>query len=343
MLRPVKALVLTRHGPPEVLEVHERPDPEPGFGEVRVAVRAAGVNFAELMARVGVYPDAPKPPSILGYEVAGEVESVGDGVTGVAVGDRAIAGTRFGGFAELVVVGADDLVPLPSDWSFEEGAALPVNYATAYAGLLRYGALRAGERVLLHAAAGGVGIAATQIASHLGAEVFGTASASKHDAIRSFGVDHPIDYRSESFVKAVRRATGERRPLDLVMDAVGGASWRRSFSLLRAGGRLVCFGASSLVAGERRSVPAAIRTLAGTPWFNPLRLASSSRAVIGLNILTLWDAKGSLDELVTPLRGWMEEGVVRPVVAEAFPLERAADAHRFMEQRRNVGKVVLTV
>jgi NADPH:quinone reductase-like Zn-dependent oxidoreductase len=197
--------------------------------------------------------------------------------------------------------------------------------------------------VLLHAAAGGVGIAATQIATHIGAEVFGTASASKHDAIRGFGVDHPIDYRSESFPKAIRRATGERRPLDLVMDAVGGSSWRRSFSLLRAGGRLVCFGASSLVAGERRSVPAAVRTLAGTPWFNPIRLASSSRAVIGLNILTLWDAKGSLDELVTPLRGWMEEGVVRPVVAEAFPLERAADAHRFMEQRRNVGKVVLTV
>ena len=339
----MRALVLTEHGAPEVLRVEQRPDPIPGPGEVRISVRAAGVNFAELMARMGVYPDAPKPPCVLGYEVAGEVEAVGDGVEGVSAGDRVISGCRFGGYAELVAVRADQLVPLPSDWSFEEGAGLPVNYATAYAGLVRYGSLHDGERVLLHAAAGGVGIAATQIAKLLGAEVFGTASASKHDAIRGFGVDHAIDYRSESFVKAVRRTTGERHALDLVMDAVGGRSYRQSYSLLRAGGRLVCFGASSIVQGERRSIPAAVKGLAQTPWFNPLRLASASKAVIGLNVLTLWDSKGSLDELVGPLREWMDAGKVRPVVAEAFPLERGRDAHRFVAERRNVGKVVLTL
>lgn len=335
--------MLTRHGPPEVLRIEERPAPVAGVGEVRVTVRAAGVNFADLMARIGVYPDAPKPPCVLGYEVAGEVESIGPGVEWVSVGDRVMAGSRFGGYAEAVTVAADQVVPLPGDWSFEEGAALPVNYATAYAGVDRYGAVRAGERVLIHAAAGGVGIAATQIAKLRGAEVFGTASASKHAAIAGFGVDHPIDYRSESFVKAVGRATGERRPLDLVMDAIGGRSYRRSFSLLRAGGRLVCFGAAALVGGERRSLPTAVRELAGTPWFSPLRLASTSRAVIGLNLLTLWDSKGTLDELVTPLREWIESGAIRPVVAEAFPLERGSEAHRFMHERRNVGKVVLTL
>ena len=323
--------------------MQERPDPEPGPGEARVAVRAAGVNFAELMARMGLYPDAPRPPCVLGYEVAGVVESVGDHASNVTVGDRVVAGARFGGYAELVTVPAEQLVPLPEAWSFEEGAALPVNYATAYAGLVRYGALRPGERVLLQAAAGGVGIAATQIAKLRGAEVFGTASASKHGAIRSFGVDHPIDYRSESFVKAVRRRTGERQPLDLVMDAIGGASYRRSFSLLRAGGRLVCFGAASLVRGERRNRVAALGELVRTPWFNPLSLASSSRAVIGLNLLRLWDSKGALDELVAPLREWMDSDAIRPVVAESFPLERGADAHRFLQERRNVGKVVLTL
>ena len=160
----MRALVITEHGPPEVLKVEERPDPQPGPGQARIRVRAAGINFADLLARTGLYQDAPKPPCVVGYEVAGEVEALGDGVDSVSVGDRVLAGCRFGGYAELVVTPENALVPLPDDWSYEEGAALPVHYATAYAGLVRFGSLRAGERVLLHAAAGGVGIAATQIA-----------------------------------------------------------------------------------------------------------------------------------------------------------------------------------
>lgn len=335
--------MITEAGAPEVLKVQDRPAPAPGAGQVRVAVKAAGINFSDVMARMGLYPDAPKLPAVVGYEFAGEVESLGTGVEGVAVGDRVLGGCRFGGYAEQVVVDADQLIPLPEDWSFEEGAALPVNYSTAYAGLVRYGSLQAGERVLLHAVAGGVGIAATQIAKQVGAEVFGTASASKHGAVRGFGVDHPIDYRSESFVKGVRRITGERQSLDLVMDAVGGSSFRKSFSVLRPGGRLVCFGASALVSGEKRSIPTAVKGVVQTPWFNPMRLMPESKAVIGLNMLKLWDAKGSLEEYVEPLRGWLESGAVRPVVAEAFPLERGPDAHRFIQERKNVGKVVLTL
>ena len=338
----MRALVLTRTGPPGVLQVRDWPEPRPGPGEVRIAVRAAGINFAEVMARRGLYPDAPSLPAVLGYEVAGEVEALGDDVDGPAVGDRVIAGTRFGGQAELVVTGAGNLLALPEDWSFEEGAALAVNYATAYAGLIRYGALAAGERVLIHAAAGGVGMAATQLAKLQGGEVFGTASPAKHDAVRRNGVDHPIDYRGRDFTDEVRRIAGERRPLDLVMDAIGGRSFKRSFGLLRAGGRLVCFGAASMVGGSGRRLPAALRSLAQTPRFNPLSLVSSSRSVLGLNLLRLWDAKRSLDEWARPLAGWVQEGRIRPVVAAAFPLERGADAHRYLEQRANVGKVVLT-
>ncbi len=335
--------MITAHGAPEVLRVEQRPDPEPGIGQVRIAVKAAGINFADVMARMGLYPDAPKLPSVVGYEFAGVVESLGPDVTGVAVGDRVLGGSRFGGYAEFVVTDAEQLIPLPEDWSFEEGAAFPVNYATAYAGLCRYGAMLSGERVLLHAAAGGVGIAATQIAKLVGAEVFGTASPSKHEAIRGFGVDHPIDYRDKDFVKEIRRMTGMKEPLDIVMDAVGGSSFRRSFSLLGAGGRLVCFGASSFVSGEKRNVVHALRGVIETPWFNPMRLMPPSKAVIGLNMLTLWDAKGSLDEYVQPLSEWIAAGSLRPVVAEAFPLERGPDAHRFIQERKNVGKVVLTL
>jgi len=266
----VRALVTTEKGGPEVLRIEERPDLAPGPGDVRVAVRAAGVNFADLMARQGLYPDAPKLPAVVGYEFAGVVDAAGEGVEGTAVGDRVLGGSRFGGYAEQVVTGAGNVMALPEDWSFEEGAALPVNYGTAYAGLVRYGSVQDGERILVHAAAGGVGIAATQIAGVLGAEVFGTASAGKHDAVRGFGVAHPIDYRSKDFVREVRRLAGEKRPLDLVMDAVGGNSFRKSFSLLRAGGRLVCFGASSAVTGDTRSIPTAIKSLVQTPVFHPL-------------------------------------------------------------------------
>ncbi len=339
----MRALVITEHGPPDVMRVQERPDPTPGPGEVRVRVRAAGINFADLMARSGLYPDGPKPPCVVGYEIAGDVESVGSGVEGFEPGQRVMGGTRFGGYAELVAAPAAALLPLPEGWSYEEGAALPVVYATAYAALVRYGSLRAGERVLIHAAAGGVGIAATQIAKLVGAEVFGTASASKHEAIRGFGVDHPIDYRSRDFAKEVRRIAGGKRPLDLVLDGIGGSTTRKGFGLLRAGGRLVGIGLSAAQDGDRRRIATTLRAFALTPPLHPLALMSSSRGFIGINMLRLWDERGSLDEFIQPLTEWVEQGAIRPVVSEAFPLERGADAHRYLHERRNVGKVVLTL
>src|SRR6201982_1987258 len=222
----MRAVVITKHGGPEVLRVQERPDPPVGPGEVRIAVKAAGINFADTLARTGLYPDAPKVPCVVGYEVAGEVESVGDGVESVKPGDRGVAGTRFNGQAERVTGDESMVYELPEQLSFEEGAAFPVTYATAQAGLVVMAGLKAGERVLIHAAAGGVGIAATQIAKRIVAEVFGTASASKHDAIREQGVDHAIDYRSQDFAEVVRRLTrGEG--VDVAFDALGPSSFRK--------------------------------------------------------------------------------------------------------------------
>jgi NADPH:quinone reductase-like Zn-dependent oxidoreductase len=280
---------------------------------------------------------------VLGYEVAGVVEELGDGVETLAVGDKVATWCRFGGYAELVSVRELDVMPLPGDWSFEEGAAFPVVYGTAYAALVSFGNLRAGERLLIQAAAGGVGIAATQIGKLLGAEIYGTASASKHDAIREFGVQHPIDYREKSFADEVRRTAGEDCPIDLIVDGIGAKSWKDGYGLLRPGGRLVMTGASSFVSGDKRNLPKAAANLARTPRFNPIKMASESRAVIGLNMLRLWDSRGTLDEFVEPLAQWVDQGLLRPVVGETFPLERVADAHRYMGERKNVGKVVLTV
>ena len=295
------------------------------------------------MARQGIYPDAPDLPAVLGYEVAGEVDEVGDDVESFKSGDRVMAACRFGGYAEIVAVRERDLIPLPEGWSFEEGAALPVVYGTAYASLVSFGNLRSGERLLIQAAAGGVGIAATQIGKLLGAEIYGTASASKHDAIREFGVQHPIDYRDKDFADEVRRIAGEQCPLDLIVDGIGAKSWKDGYQLLRPGGRLVMIGASSFVSGEKRNLRRAAVNLAKVPRFNPIKMASESRSVIGLNMLRLWDARGSLDEWTEPLTQWLDQGLLRPVVSETFPLERVADAHRYMGERKNVGKVVLTV
>ncbi len=317
----MRAVVITKAGPPEVLQVQERPDPEPGPGEVTIDVRACGVNFADTMARVGLYPDAPALPAVVGYEVAG---------LRADTGERVVAGTRFGGYASRVVVGEDDIVPLPERLSFEQGAAIPVNYATAWAGLVRYGGLQAGERVLVQAAAGGVGIAATQIAKKWGAEVYGTASPGKHEAVRAQGAV-AVGYDERGLPR-----------FDLVMDAIGGRSFRRSYDLLNPGGRLIAFGASAVMSGEKRNLLTAARAGLRMPRFNLIKQMSASKAVIGLNMLRLWEHAGTLKPWIDPLVDLMEDGTIQPVVAAAVPFDRAPEAHRMIAERRNVGKVVLT-
>lgn len=341
----MRAVVLTGTGGPEVLRVQDRPDPAVGPGEVRIAVRAAGINFADTMARVGLYPDAPKTPCVLGYEVAGEVESVGEGVTEYSPGDRVMAGTKFNGQAELVTVPEIQVVPMPDRLSFEQGAAFPVNYGTAYAALILMGGLREGDRVLIHAAGGGVGIAASQIARNVGAEIFGTASASKHEAIRAHGVQHAIDYREQDFEAEVMRLT-DGKGIDLAIDALGPASFRKDYRLLRAGGRLVMFGLSEATRAGARSLPSTLRSLvsmplATMPWWKSLNVMNENKGVFGLNMLSWWEREGDLDRVTEPLRADLEAGRLEPVVAATFPFDRAGEAHEFIAQRRNVGKVVL--
>jgi NADPH:quinone reductase-like Zn-dependent oxidoreductase len=331
----MQAVVITKHGGPGVLEVQERPDPEVGPGEVRIEVAAAGINFADVMARMGLYADAPKTPCVVGYEVAGTVLEVGEGVDGVTPGERVLAGTQFGGYASQVVVPAGDVVALPERLSFEQGAAVPVNYATAWAGLIGYGVLARGDRVLVHSAGGGVGIAATQIAKRVGAEVYGTASVGKHDRCLELGVDRALDYNRPGWEKGIGR-------FDVILDAVGGKSFRTSYDLLAPGGRLVAFGASAVVSGEKRNIATALRTVLRMPRFSLIKQMSESKSVIGLNMLTLWKDRGTLGPWIDPLDGMLNDGTIDPVVAGTFPFEAAGEAQTMIVERRNVGKVVLT-
>ncbi len=337
----MRAIVLAKHGSPDAaLVVEQRPDPAPGPGQVRIAVKASGLNFADLLARVGLYPDAPKPPCVMGYEVSGEIDQLGAGVNRFEIGQRVVAATRFNGFAELAVADVANVLALPERFSFEQGAALPVQYGTAYAAVDLTAAVRPGETVLIHAAAGGVGIAATQILRPRGVHIIGTASASKHDFIKQQGVEHAIDYHSQDVGEQVKKLTGERGGVDVVLDALG--DFRSSYKLLRPGGRMVMYGVSNMMSGDKRSLVRAVKGLAAMPWFNPIKLMNHNKAVIGLNLLHYWDDVGDLDQMIAPLVELIENGVIDPVVAESFPFDRAADAHRYIQDRKNIGKVVLT-
>ncbi len=331
---------ITRRGGPEVLEVRDAPDPEPGAGEVRVRVAAAGINFADILARMGLYPDAPKLPAVVGYEVAGTVDRVGEGVTGVREGDRVSTLTRFGGYSSAVVVPAAQAIPLPDDLSFEKAAAIPVNYLTAWIMLVHLGCVRPGDRVLVHAAAGGVGLAALQICRSRGAEVIGTASASKHERLREMGVAHCIDYRTQDFEAEVKRFTGGRG-VDIALDAVGGDSFRKSYRSLAPLGRLYVFGVSGFATGERRNVLAALREVMRTPRFHPFPLMNGNRGVHGVNLGHLWKRTDLLAAMLGEIMAKVADGTFDPVVDRVFPFERAGIAHSYIQGRGNFGKVLL--
>ncbi len=337
----MRQVVISRYGPPEVLKLSSAPDPEPAAGEVRIVVRASGVNFADIMARLGVYPDAPKPPMVVGYEVAGLIDAVGSGVTTRHAGDRVVALTKFGGYADRVVVPAESSFPIADSLSDAEAAAVPVNYLTALIALYRLANISAGETVLIHGAGGGVGIAAIQLARLRRATIIGTASSFKHDALREFGVDHAIDYHTTDVAADVRRLTNGRG-VDVVLDPIGGRSFDTSYRLLAPLGRLVMYGVSSMAPGDRRSLPAVLRGLLTMPTFKPLSLMNRNRGVFGLNVGHLWDERRQLGAAMDLLLAEIDARRLRPVIAKTFPLEQAADAHRYLQSRSNIGKVVLT-
>ena len=337
----MRQVVIPRHGPPDVLEVREAPVPEPREGELRIKVRAAGVNFSDILARIGIYPDAPKPPAVVGYEVAGVVDAHGPGVFTPAEGERVLALTRFGGYSEYVVVPASQAFRFPDRLSDAEAAAVPVTYITAALALYRMAALSAGETVLVHNAGGGLGIAATQLARLRRARVFGTASAAKHDALRAFGVEEAIDYRHANVRAEIERIT-KGRGVDVVLDPIGGQSFADSYRMLAPLGRLVMVGVSAMATGETRNLLRVLRTWWSMPAFAPLSLLNRNRGVFGLNVGHLWDEGRQVQPLFELLLQELGAGRLQPIVARTFPYERAADAHRFIQGRSNVGKVVLT-
>ncbi|MGH8482054.1 MAG: zinc-binding dehydrogenase [Nevskiaceae bacterium] len=336
----MRAIFIERSGGCDVLKVRQVDPPRPKAGELAIEVRAAGVNFADILARQGIYPDCPPYPCVVGYEVAGVVSAVGDGVERSWIGKDVLALTDFGGYAETCCVGAAYAWEKPASLSFEQAAAIPLNYITAWALLIAMGALARGETVLIHNAGGGVGLAALDIAKWTGATIIGTASARKHEFLFARGCEHCVDYGAGDWPAQVLRIT-HGRGVELVIDPIGGAHWRKSYGVLRKTGRLGMFGISSAAVGGFRAKLELLKLVVRTPLFHPLGLVPGNRGVFGVNIHKMYEESGKFRDWMAGILRGVQEGWVRPHVDRAFRFEEAAAAHAYIEGRGNIGKVIL--
>ncbi|HEX2499389.1 MAG TPA: zinc-binding dehydrogenase [Actinomycetes bacterium] len=329
----MRRVIAERVGGPEVLQTVQVPVPEPGFDEILIQTEASGVNFTDIWLRLGADGEPPLAP---GVEVSGTVVAVGPSVETVRIGDR-VAATPYhtrGAYSEFVVAPISLTYPIPDGVDAIVAAALPLNYLTAYAAVEHAVRPRPGERVLVHAAAGGVGLAAVQLARRHGVELYGTASAAKHAVLREEGVEHPIDYRSTDWVKEIMRRTGDG--VDVVLDGVGEAAYRRSLEVTRFGGRVVAYGYSAGVPSAADPPADLERELAGA--LPLLSLLAEARSIMGVH----------LAGPVELIRGWwtdlvdmLARGEISPRIDQVYNLEEAAKAHQRLHDRANIGKIVL--
>jgi synaptic vesicle membrane protein VAT-1 len=336
----MKQIVITGHGGPEKLKIQEASDPTPSEGALRIRVKASGINFADILARQGLYPDAPKIPSVVGYEISGTVDAVGQGVDPSWVGKDVFALTRFGGYSDVVVVPLGQVFERPASLSHEQCAAIPVNYLTAWQLLVVMGSLSKDEAVLVHNAGGGVGLAAIDIARHIGARIFGTASSGKHAFLKERGLHEAIDYRTQDWSVELDKLT-EGRGVELITDPLGGKHWKKSWKALRSSGRLGMFGISvateSGLFGPLRLLPVAF----GMPFFHPISLMNNNKSAFGVNLGHLWHELEKIRTWMDALLKGVREEWVRPHVDKVFSFAQAGEAQAYIEARKNVGKVVL--
>ena len=341
----MKAAVLVRHGAADsAFELRDLADPEPGAGEVRIAVDAFGLNFADVSARRGTYQDAPPLPSVIGYEVVGRIDRLGTGVDGLQVGQRVTALTRFGGYATLAITDARAVAVIPDTMDDAVAAALPTQGCTAYFAAEEMVRLHPGDHVLVQAAAGGVGSLLVQLAKRRGCVVYGTAGSDEKLALlRELGVDVPINYERDDFADAIRALRGDDG-IDVVFDSLGGTAVRRGLGLLAAGGRMVCFGAASRKAtGLMPQIVEDVRFAASFGFPHPIPLLMNSKSVIGINMLRLSDQRPLvLKRCMENVVGLALDGTLNPIIGGRYPIARLGEAHAFLEGRGSMGKLVVS-
>lgn len=336
----MKAAVLVKYGnASSAFEIREINTPVPKENEVLIKVAAFGLNFADVMARNKMYKEAPPLPAVLGYDVAGTVEGIGANVSNIRPGDHVFAMTRFGGYVEYAVTQAAAVAKIPAGTSMAAATALATQYCTAYYAAAEAANLFNGDKVLIHAGAGGVGTALIQYAVYKGCEIFATAGSNeKIQLLSSMGVQHPINYKKEDFSEAVQKLTASKG-VDAIFDAVGGTGVKKGIKLLAPGGKMICYGASDLTG---KNIFGKISTALGFGFYHPVMLMMPSRGIIGLNMLRIADEKPAvLNRCLNEVVKLTEATVFKPVVGKIFNAKDIAQAHDYLAGRQSIGKVVV--
>lgn len=340
----MKAIPIHRPSASEGLRVEDWPEPASAAGQVLIDVKAFGLNFADIIARKGQYNDAPRFPFVPGYEVAGIIREVGAGVTGFSPGDEVLGLTLFNGYAERAVADARAVVKKPAGMGFADAASIPVNFLTAYHALFETGTLRPGSNVLIHAGAGGVGLAAIQLARNAGCTLYATAGSEKKLALLAdFGVHHPINYQTHDFEREVLRIGGGAR-IDVVLDSVGGSYFKKDLNLLRSHGRVVAYGAAAFSERNLLKLPALLPQVISMLTLSMIDLMLHSKGFYGVNMLRV--AKENPDLLQYELQEIMKQFAakkLRTVVSRQMSWRQIGEAHEALENRSSTGKIVLMV
>lgn len=333
-------IVITKAGGPEVLEVQENTLSSPGKNEISIEVKASGINFADILARQGLYQDAPPLPAVVGYEVSGQVVAVGEGVDEQWMGKSVLALTRFGGYSSHINVPVEQAFDMGENIDYAQAASIPVAYLTAYELMVVLGNLQPTDTVLIHNAGGGVGLALLDIAKHIGATTIGTASSGKHEFLKARGLDHAVDYRTQNWFKEVMNIT-DNKGVELITDPLGGSNWRDSYRALRATGRLGMFGVSEASANGPIGKLKLLKTAISMPFFHPINLMNQNKSVFGVNMGRLWHEVPRIQRWTDSIIEGVKQGWVRPVVDKTFKFSQAGEAHQYIEDRKNKGKVIL--
>ena len=336
----MKAAVLIKNGSAfKAFEIQEVPKPAVKQGEVLIKVAAFGLNFADVMARNGMYKEAPPLPAILGYDVAGTIEEIGDGVQNIKKGDRVTAMTRFGGYAEYAVTNASAVAIIPDQLDAATATALTTQYCTAFYAASEMVNLHKGDKVLIQSGAGGVGTALIQFAKHMQCEIFATAGSEKKiNYLKQLGVHHPINYNTENFETVIKKITGQKG-VDVIFDAVGGKSVKKGMRLLAPGGRLVCYGAAAL---SNKNVFSKIKTALQFGFYHAAMLMMPSKSIIGINMLAIADSQPAIIErCLSAVMKLYKAGIFKPEIAKVLNANKIAEAHNFLETRKSIGKVVV--
>jgi NADPH:quinone reductase-like Zn-dependent oxidoreductase len=338
----MKAVFLKKYGKAdEAFEIRETAQPEIKDRQVLVKVEGFGLNFADVVARNGLYREAPPLPCVLGYEAVGRVEKVGAEVDASWVGKRVLAFTRFGGYAEYVASDYRGVVEIPEEMPLPVAVAMGTQYATAYYGIMHSLRLMPGDAVLIHAAAGGVGLALVQFALHLGCEIVATAgSQEKLDFLKSLGVHHVINYRETDYSEAAKRALGKKRFM-ATFNSLAGNSLKKDMELLGSGGALVCFGGAARM-GKKGGIFATINFLFQSGFMSPLFMMMKSKSVIGINMLKLADYRPEVvQHCLKSVVEMYRNGEIKPHSGQEFSVNEIAKAHHMLGERDTIGKIAV--